>query len=52
MSPTARTHTFSTIGALIDGGWEYWAVCLKGCPDRKADLKVLAARYGRDASYM
>jgi hypothetical protein len=52
MSSAARANTFSTIGDLIDGGWEYRAVCPGGCPDRKADLSVLAARYGRDASYI
>ena len=52
MTSTARAHVFSTIGDLIDGGWEYWAVCPSGCPDRRADLQVLADRYGRDASYI
>jgi NAD-dependent dihydropyrimidine dehydrogenase PreA subunit len=52
MSSAARVHIFHTIGDLIDGGWDYWRVCPNGCAEAKADLSVLEARYGRDASYI
>jgi hypothetical protein len=49
MTSAAREPVFHTIGDLIYGGWDYWRVCPNGCPEGKAEL---AARYGRDASYI
>jgi hypothetical protein len=49
---TGGVRSFSTIGDLIDGGWNLWRVCPKGCPEGKIDLAILAERYGRDATYV
>ena len=52
MPSAARAHVFQTIGDLIEGGWDYWRICPNGCPEAKADLAVLAARYGREATFI
>jgi len=47
----APVLTVSTIGDLIDCAYTMWAVC-EACGCRRVDLAVLAARYGREASYI
>lgn len=43
--------TVSTIGDLIDRHYSLTAWCQK-CGNREVDLEKLAAKYGRDASYI